>query len=1211
MKLFIPNILSCSKVTLRMVCIMFGLLMLFNQEANATHIVGGNITYRCLGNNQYEIRLSLRRDCLLGAPDAQFDDPASIGFFDATTNQPLIFVGFGGQLFMDFNGSDTLNEIFTSDCGVIGAPVCVHQTTYVDTIFLPYWANGYKMVYQRCCRNGSVNNILNPVNTGMTLETDMTGAAQLVCKSSPQLLTYPPIYICVNKEIDFIPEHFDSDGDSIGFSLATPWAGGDIINNRPQPPGGPPYELVNWRPPYSLANIMGGVPLTIHPVTGRVTGKPNTIGQFVLTIVITSYRNGVPLSYTRVDFQYNVRDCRPVPIADFTSPGLNCNGLTMNFTNQSEMADSYIWTFDTDDPNSDTSTETNPVHTYDEEGFYNVSLVAYDSNMICYDTIVKQIGVFFSDIQADFSYSSNSCTDGVVLDVTDLSTSSNYPIAEWNWLLTYGANVEASTDTNPVFNLDIDGMESAFLVLIVTDINGCTDSKAQSFQVKEFGIEFNPDADSICKGESVHLLLNGDPSLQYTWSPPNGLDITDPWDPIAFPGISVEYFVTVTDGVCTLTDSIEVNVQQPPNLQFTYDTDCRDLVVDFFNTSPSNFQYHWDFGDTARIDDTSSVYSPSWTYDSAGVYVVTLTVKDGCDFFITDTITANGVVINLAETLVNCFESSIELNPDFNPDYIYTWTPAEFLDDPSSPNPVATVDNDTWFFVTVMDPNFPECIAKDSVLVIIPDDFEISVSPEDTISCAYNDILLIAEVTGNQNVSYVWKDIDGNILETGQTLIVNPIVTTVYIAMAMDTLGCSKADTVTIFKPDPEFELDAGNDSIYCYIQTITLCATSIDGVTYEWFNADGDLIGTSKCIDVTPGSATCYAVIGTDALGCQESDLVCLTPVYFQINAGPDQSICLGDSATLTVTGMTGLTYEWFDENDILVGTGEQIKVSPEESTCYYAVGTDALGCQDADTVCIDPFIFDISIAGDNVVCFGDEVTLEVTDANGLNLTYIWSPGGETTAIIVVSPEVTTNYSVTVTDADSGCLDSISYLVEVIGFNPLDIVITADPDSIILGESSQLTVNQDPAFDYVWSASTGELVDPIYNPVVTPTGPTTYCVTVTDFDGCTGVACTSSPGVADPFCDERDVFIPNAFSPNDDNYNDVLCVRSNFVESMELHIYSRWGEEVFSSKDINSCWDGRYNGQLLPPDVFGYYLNVTCPNGKSYFKKGNITLLH
>nr|MBP7239275.1 PKD domain-containing protein [Saprospiraceae bacterium] len=411
MKVTIADILSNGKKVLRIAAMLCSLLLFSGQEAKATHIVGGHLTYRCLGNNQYEIRLSLRRDCLLGAADAQFDDPASIGFFDATTNQPLTFVGFGGQLFMPFNHDDTLNQILVSDCSIAGNPVCVHQTTYVDTVFLPFWQNGYQMVYQRCCRNGSVNNILNPISTGMTILTEMSATAQNVCKSSPQIGDYPPIYICVNKPIDFIPNAFDVNGDSLGFSFATPYSGGDIVNNMPQPPNPPPYNLINWRPPYSLANIMGGVPLVIDPVTGRITGTPNTIGQFVITIVVTSYRDGVQLCETRVDFQYNVRDCRDVPVADFSAPELNCNGLSVPFTNLSQNADRYLWVFDTGNPQSDSSTAFSPTYTYDEEGFYDVTLFVRDSDFICFDTITKTIGVFNSIINAEFSYGSVSCTD--------------------------------------------------------------------------------------------------------------------------------------------------------------------------------------------------------------------------------------------------------------------------------------------------------------------------------------------------------------------------------------------------------------------------------------------------------------------------------------------------------------------------------------------------------------------------------------------------------------------------------------------------------------------------------------------------------------------------------------------------------------------------------------------------------------------------------
>src|SRR5690606_29582992 len=100
------------------------------------------------------------------------------------------------------------------------------------------------------------------------------------------------------------------------------------------------------------------------------------------------------------------------------------------------------------------------------------------------------------------------------------------------------------------------------------------------------------------------------------------------------------------------------------------------------------------------------------------------------------------------------------------------------------------------------------------------------------------------------------------------------------------------------------------------------------------------------------------------------------------------------------------------------------------------------------------------------------------------------------------------------------------------------------------------------------------------------------------------------SIAIMDPFCDERDIFIPNAFTPHNGGVNDILYVRGNFISTMELHIYNRWGEKVFTSTDQSIGWDGTYKGEKLQPDVFGYYVNIGCPNGKSYFKKGNITLL-
>src|SRR4030095_4156134 len=175
----------------------------------------------CLGNDIYQVKLTVRRDCFQGASDAQFDDPASIGIFDMTTGQLITdLIGYpDGQLLINFNADDTLNEILVSDCSVISGDVCVHTTMYIANIVLPFRVTGYTLAYQRCCRNFTLDNIVNPLLTGMTLSADLSGPAQLTCNSSPQFGPYPGIYICANKEIHYDHHAVDLEGDSLVYSI--------------------------------------------------------------------------------------------------------------------------------------------------------------------------------------------------------------------------------------------------------------------------------------------------------------------------------------------------------------------------------------------------------------------------------------------------------------------------------------------------------------------------------------------------------------------------------------------------------------------------------------------------------------------------------------------------------------------------------------------------------------------------------------------------------------------------------------------------------------------------------------------------------------------------------------------------------------------------------------------------------------------------------
>ena len=117
------------------------------------------------------------------------------------------------------------------------------------------------------------------------------------------------------------------------------------------------------------------------------------------------------------------------------------------------------------------------------------------------------------------------------------------------------------------------------------------------------------------------------------------------------------------------------------------------------------------------------------------------------------------------------------------------------------------------------------------------------------------------------------------------------------------------------------------------------------------------------------------------------------------------------------------------------------------------------------------------------------------------------------------------------------------------------------------------------------------------------------YELEVSNADGCHNRA-TVLVVVIDPLCDEPAIFFPNAFSPNGDGENDELTVLGSVVEEMHLLIYNRWGQKVFESRSQADAWDGRFQGTLLDPDVFGYYLEVGCINGETFRKQGNVMLL-
>jgi gliding motility-associated-like protein len=191
-----------------------------------------------------------------------------------------------------------------------------------------------------------------------------------------------------------------------------------------------------------------------------------------------------------------------------------------------------------------------------------------------------------------------------------------------------------------------------------------------------------------------------------------------------------------------------------------------------------------------------------------------------------------------------------------------------------------------------------------------------------------------------------------------------------------------------------------------------------------------------------------------------------------------------------------------------------------------------------------------------------------------------------------------------------AGCSDTDSILVSISDFSlsTYDIIIPLY-DTIYQYQTLQINTVTGTAFSYQWNPETWldnpHSSDPIASPLVT----TSYYVYVTDSFGCLRID-SFTVFVLDILCNDVYVFVPNAFSPNNDQVNDILYIQSYLVKDLYFVIFDRWGEKVFETTDVSKGWDGRYKGKLLDPAVFVYYMKATCMNDVVFEKKGNITLL-
>jgi hypothetical protein len=311
------------------------------EYANATHIIGGEMSYRCLGNNDYEITLKLYRDCYNGVP--WFDIPTTISIFDIGGNAV-------SQISIVNPASDTLDV--QTNCAAFIPYICAEQGIFIDTVNLPPITGGYTLAYQRCCRSMIIQNILDPLNVGMTVSATIPDASIAACNNSPVFINNPPFAFCIGIPINFDHSAVDPDGDSLVYELCSGVSGADQYNPYPVPAYPPPYTDVPYNYPYSGTYPFDTYPaLDVNPQTGLLTGTPTSVGIFSLSVCIKEYRNGNLLGIHRRELaQVFTIDgaANPTPVEEVSAnkidlfPNPASDQVTVDLGNVPKPADEII-----------------------------------------------------------------------------------------------------------------------------------------------------------------------------------------------------------------------------------------------------------------------------------------------------------------------------------------------------------------------------------------------------------------------------------------------------------------------------------------------------------------------------------------------------------------------------------------------------------------------------------------------------------------------------------------------------------------------------------------------------------------------------------------------------------------------------------------------------------------------------------------------------
>jgi len=722
----------------------------------------------------------------------------------------------------------------------------------------------------------------------------------------------------------------------------------------------------------------------------------------------------------------------------------------------------------------------------------------------------------------------------------------------------------------------------------------------------------------ICIGQYVqaNVLVSSSSNFTWSWTPVTGVSAVNATSPQLTPTATTTYTVTgAFESHCSAAHSFTIVVDTPAIPEVIHDTICLGMTDNVNLTFPgsSTYDFIWTPG-TYVSDSLNPISSLTPTVTGNFNYIISVKPKTnpggcGIDDEVVLHVAPNDFSLLNDDTAI-CLGQSVQADVVGSSEFLYSWSPVQGVSITGIPDPVIAPTVTTTY--TVTGSYAPHCPDMMHFFTIEVDTVAIPASFTDTICLGTADSFNLAFPNSNL-YSFRWMPtlpaLNAYLSDSQSSIVaVAPSATGTFewtITVSPHALECSANDFVTLLVVPNSFTITPTTDTL-CEGNPVHVIGNPYPLFSYQWNPTIG--IPVSDVVDpiITADTSTIYVVTATYKKCPPMRDTLKL---YVEPNPtvyiSGSKVVCVNDTlhlgAQVEPGWYTDYSYSWspsfaFDNN-----SAQYVTFSDSLTTEVEVTVTTEHGCKGSDSskITIYPANFLLPLP-DEALCPGDSVSQTVSGG----VSYLWQPAlflsdtlGSTVAI---HPLTSMTYSVIGTSVN-GCKDTTTFNVTV---HPSAVIYLPDSARLYPGQNYVLNP-QTNCTSMSWFPTWGLDNALSSNPVASPGATTLYYVT-----GITSWNCATKDSILLVVDPQSVLAMPNAFTPGAGANGKFKVILNGIATLNYFRVYNRWGQLVFQANDINDGWDGSFNGEPQPFDVYIYTIEATTSTGTVFTRQGNVTLI-